>query len=294
VREFAPISFPRAEREKIMKQACIAISVILAIIASGSAYIAVKSTQSASASNILVHQLQSDGSATKAKLDENTDAEATDEKTIAFLQGEISKLRDNLSNSTAETLAASENADDLQRELYQEQESNRLYVASVPRPGYVDGKAFFASVIGVHGGTICKDASYEMTFGSRVFFRLADGKLKGIEVDDLHPLVLHYLGVDMDAAKANQHDLNMQSAATRQRWLDQLEANAQANAIQSEANARIALASQQAAQEEADKQNALFTDRITAVAKLADAQRAPTQINNTTVNTAIQQTAIAH
>ena len=233
---------------------------MLAILTSGSIVIAVKSAKSADMRNAMIHQLQSEAVATTAKLNETTAAQDVDQKTIAFLQGEVSKLCADLSNSTARY---------------------ERYAASAPKPTYQpDGSWFFAKVAGLSGGTICSNATYHMTFGSRVFFKLSDGNLKGIEVDDLNPLVLQYLGIDSDATKVKQRELNAASAAQRQAYFDQVAMRQQANAVQSVANAKIAIEQQKAADEQAAKYAALETERIKANAAMVEAQKPPVQINN--------------
>src|ERR1035437_982196 len=108
-----------------MKQTLIAVCVILAVLAGGSTFIAVKSSKSAGTNAALLRQFHSEATAAKAKLDETTAAQAVDQQTIAFMQSTISKLRSDLSNSTAESLTASQRANDLQNQLEQEKDASK-------------------------------------------------------------------------------------------------------------------------------------------------------------------------
>jgi len=263
-----------------MKQSLIAGCVVLAIIASGSTFVAFKSLKSASQSDVLAHRLQGEAAAAKSKLDESASAGAEDQKMIAFLQAETSKLRIESSNATAESFAAQQRADDLQNQLEAEKHARTQYLATIPKPLNIGTPhPFFTKVCGPDGGIIASNAMFNLTVGSRVFFTLDKGTVRGFQGRDLHPLVLQYLGLNLDTLNANQHDFDARTAADRQAWMDQVVALQKQFAIDAEAEAKIALARQQAAQVQADKQTALETERIKANAAMVEAQKPPNQIN---------------
>ena len=118
-----------------------------------------------------------------------------------------------------------------------------------------------------------------MTFGSRVLFKLSNGSLNAVFVDDLHPLVLKYLGIDADAARAKQHQLDAATEASRQVYYEEVARQQQAMAIASVAEAKIAIELQTAADEKAARDAALETERIKANAAMVEARKPPNQIN---------------
>lgn len=263
-----------------MKQAFIAGIIVLSVLTAGSIIYAVQSSKEVGASKVAMRKIQSEVLATKQKLDEATETLTLNQQTIAFLENKITKLRSDLSNSTAETVVANQRAGDLQRQLEDERESSKRYAANIPKPVYLaNGTPFFSKVVGVGGGIILTNATFSQLFGSRVIFQTQDGTSKPIQVDDLNPVILQYLQIDRDAAKVKQHELDAASATKRQADYDAVAKLQQAYAIQNIANAKIAIEQQKAADEKAARDAALETERIKANAAMVDAQKPPNQIN---------------
>lgn len=265
-----------------MKQVLFTLCVTLTVLLAASTFTAVKYSQAATKNYTLVKQLKSSSEAIQQKLDEVVSAQEEDQVAITNLNTQILKLRNNLSSANIELNNANQRVTELENQLQDERESSKRYAASVPKPIYqTDGSIYFPKVTGLNGGTILTNATYSTTFGIRVIFKLADGSRKPLFVDDLHPLVLQSLGINVDAARAKQRELDAQSTAMRQAELDANLKIQQAYAAQAIADANIAIQQKKAADEKAAKDAELETERIKANAAMVEAQKPAMQINVT-------------
>jgi hypothetical protein len=72
----------------------------------------------------------------------------------------------------------------------------------------VTERRVFDALLAADGRVLARGAEFSRAWGRRVFFRAPDSPPLAFDVDQLHPDVLHYLGLDAESAKAHQADLD--------------------------------------------------------------------------------------
>lgn len=76
--------------------------------------------------------------------------------------------------------------------------------------GGVTERRIFSALLGADGRPLARDAEFSRSLGRRLFFRTPHGPPLGFDVDQLHPDVLHYLGLESGRLKAAQDEMNRQ------------------------------------------------------------------------------------
>jgi len=273
-----------------MKSIYILACCVLSVIAVGAV---IFSVHYASQNANLRSQWQAESKASKAKLAELADVVESGKESIATLENKVSKLSGDLNKSAGELSAANEKI-----QAYALAEQNRVaderkkYLESVPQPTF-DGKTyFFPKVVSTHGETLATNAVFAFITGRRLVFRPENQTSLTVDVDNVHPLVLQYLGIDASAAKSKQQQTDAAWAAKSRADRAQAALDAQAWEARRIADAQLAIekqkadAAQQAAwaaqqQAEADKQK--------ADAMMINATKPPQQINVIQQSLQVQQ-----
>jgi hypothetical protein len=265
-----------------MKAIYISTCCVLFAIAAGAVALAVHSNNQ---NTNLRSQWRAESKANEAKLAELDNAIESGKESITNLENNVSKLSDNLNKNAQELSAANDKI-----QTYEMAEQNRVaeerkkYLASVPQPTF-DGKTyFFPKVVGTHDEILATNATFAYITGRSLIFRPEDQTQTAIpvDVDKVHPLILQYLGIDADAAKAKQEQIDAAWAAKSQADRTQAVLDAQAWEAKRIANAQLAIEQQKAdaAQQAADAaQQQAQADKEKADAALLNAQKPPPQIN---------------
>jgi hypothetical protein len=279
-------SKPKQTMKSIYISTCCVLSVIAAVAV-------IFSIHSANQNANLRNRWQAESKASKAKLAELADVIDSGKESIAALENKASKLSGDLNKRAGELSAANEKI-----QAYALAEQNRVaderkkYLESVPQPTF-DGKIyFFPKVVGAHGETLATNAAFALITGRRLVFRPENEASIAVDVDNVHPLVLQYLGIDATAAKSKQQQMDVLWAAKSQADRAQAVLDAQAFEAKRIADANLAIekqkadAAQQAAwaaqqQAEADKQK--------ADAMMINATKPPPQINVIQQSLQVQQ-----
>ena len=248
-----------------MKQIFVLTTCILAAAIVGAVIFSVHSSKQIAA---IRSQWQSESKASKSKLDDVAGVIESNKESIAALESKVSKLSDDLNKSAGELLAANEKIQAYAlAEQKRQDEERKKYLASVPEPTLI-GKVFvFPKVVGIHDEILATNAAFAYITGRRLLFRPGNQTPVVVDVDNIHPLILKYLGIDADAAKLNQQQTDAANAAGRraQAAMDAQYAKDQQAKMEREAALAIerekADAAQQAAwaaqqQAQADKQKA--------------------------------------
>jgi len=273
-----------------MKQIFVLTTCVLAFATVGAV---IFSVHSASQNANLRNQWQAESKANKAKLAELADVVESGKESIAGLENKVSQLSNDLNKGAGELSAANEKI-----QAYALAEQNRVaderkkYLESVPQPTF-DGKIyFFPKVVGARGEILATNAVFAFITGRRLVFRPENQTSLTVDVDNVHPLILQYLGIDAAAAKSKQQQTDAAWAAKSQAERAQATLDYQAEEAKRMADAKLAIekqkadAAQQAAwaaqqQAEADKQK--------ADAMMINATKPPQQINVIQQSLQVQQ-----
>lgn len=266
-----------------MKSIYISVGCVLSVIAAG---VIIFSVHSANQNANLRSQWQAESKASKAKLDDLTGVVESSKESIAALENKVSKLSGDLNKSAGELSAANEKI-----QAYALAEQNRVaderkkYLESVPQPTF-DGKIyFFPKVVGAHGETLATNAAFAYITGRRLVFRPENQSAIAVDVDNVHPLVLQYLGIDAAAAKSKQQQTDAAWAAKSQAERAQATLDYQAEEAKRMADANLAIEKQKA---DAAQQQAQ-ADKQKADAMMINATKPPQQINIIQQSQQIQQ-----
>jgi len=263
-----------------MKSIYISVGCVLSVIAAGAI---IFSVHSANQNANLRSQWQAESKASKAKLDDLTGVVESSKESIAALENKVSKLSGDLNKRASELSVANE-----QIQAYALAEQNRVaderkqYLESVPQPTFDGGIYFFPKVIGAHGETLATKAAFAYITGRRLVFRPENQTSLIVDVDNVHPLVLQYLGIDAAAAKSKQQQIDARWAAKTQADRAQAALDAQAWAAKCIADAERAIEKQKAdaAQQAAwAAQQQAQADQAKADAAMIEARKPPPQIN---------------
>jgi hypothetical protein len=273
-----------------MKSIYILACCVLSVIAVGAV---IFSVHSASQNANLRNQWQAESKANKAKLAELADVVESGKESIAGLENKVSKLSGDLNKNEGELSAANE-----KNQAYALAEQNRVaderkkYLESVPQPTF-DGKVyFFSKVIGAHGETLATNAAFAYITGRRLVFRPENQTSYAVDVDNVHPLILQYLGIDAAAAKSKQQQIDAAWATKSQADRAQAVLDAQAWEAKRLADAKLAIEKQMA---DAAQQAALAAqqqaqaDKEKADAMMINATQPPQPINVIQQNQQVQQ-----
>lgn len=134
----------------------------------------------------------------------------SNKESIVALENKVSKLSGELSAANEKIQAyalAEQNRQD---------EERKKYLASVPEPTLI-GKVFvFPKVVGSNNEILATNAAFAYLTGRRLVFRPGNQMSVVVDVDNIHPLILKYLGIDADTAKLNQQQIDAKFAADRQ------------------------------------------------------------------------------
>jgi hypothetical protein len=201
-----------------MKQICISTICVLAIIAVGAVAFSV---HYANQTTSLRSQWQTESKANKEKLAEYADIVESNQQVVARLEKGVSTLDGVLTDFKGQLAAANDKiqantlAEQNRQEEQRKNEEHKKNLASVPEPVLV-GKTFvFSKVVGIHNEILATNAAFAYVAGRRLIFRLGDQTPMAVDVDNIHPLILEYLGIDADAAKLNQQRLDAAYGADR-------------------------------------------------------------------------------
>jgi septal ring factor EnvC (AmiA/AmiB activator) len=272
-----------------MKSIYISTCCVLSVIAAGAV---IFSVHSANQNVNLRNQWQAESKASKAKLTELADVVESGKESITTLENKVSKLSGDLNKNEGELSAANEKI-----QAYALAEQNRVaderkkYLESVPQPTF-DGKIyFFPKVVGAHGETLATNAAFAYITGRRLVFRPENQSAIAVDVDNVHPLILQYLGIDAAAAKSKQQQTDAAWAAKSQAERAQATLDYQAEEAKRMADAKLAIEKQKA---DAAQQAALAAqqqaqaDKEKADAMMINATQPPQPINVIQQNQQIQ------
>jgi hypothetical protein len=274
-----------------MKRIFVSTTCVLAFATVGAVIFSVHSSKQNSA---LRSQWQSESKASKSKLDDLAGIIESNKESIAAVENKVFQLSNDLNKSVGQLSAANEKIQAYAlAEQNRQDEERKKYLASVPEPTLI-GKVFvFPKVVGIHNEILATNAAFAYIAGRRLVFR--PGNLNSVvaDVDDVHPLMLKYLGIDGEAVKESQRKVKEQAAADaaalaeanraqagrdRQAW----EAGAPAREAKRIADAQLAIEQQKAdaALRAADAaQQQAQADKEKADALMRNASNPPQQIN---------------
>jgi hypothetical protein len=242
----------------------------------------------------LVRKLDSQTKQANAKFDDYNQTIANDQQSISLLQSNLAanltKSKSDLADFQARLDAATKTISDFQVNESNRHDEQAKYDALVSAPAllYEAGRQvyFFSKIIGVHGGTLATNGTFGGLYGSHVAFRFENGSPKTFNVDDLHPKILQYLGIDAEAAKLNQRNMDAAYAKNQATYFANLTEQQRLDAINREAAAKIADEQAKADEELREKQEAAENERIKALAaeqsaqaQMIQAEKPPSQIN---------------
>jgi hypothetical protein len=267
-----------------MKFIYISACCALFVIAAGAV---IFSVHSANQNSNLRSQWQAESKASKAKLAGLTGVAESSKESIAALQNKVSKLSGDLNKSVGELSAAN---DKIQAYALAEQnraaEERKKYLASVPQPTFDRKIYFFPKVVGTNGTILATNATFAYITGRRLVFRPENETAIAVDVDNVHPLVLQYLGIDAEAVKLKKRQMDEADEARIKKDIDDFNQSIKARAAQYWADEKIRAEMAKADEEKRQKQQAAENERIKALAaaKAADAamieaQKPPSQIN---------------
>lgn len=139
----------------------------------------------------------------------------------------------------------------------------------------------FPQLLGAKSEVLATNATYSSAFGQRLVFRPVTGSPLAFDVDELHPGVLAYLGLDADTLKQAQVELDQrrqaQEAAYRKDLALRQAAEQKAAAEQARLNveyAKLREEQRQAQVAEDQKNRQLDNDRLRAEAAMRSADAA--------------------
>lgn len=154
-------------------------------------------------------------------------------------------------------------------------------------------RAIFPELLSKSGRLIARQQEFSTQLGRRLIFKDGDGKRLRCDVEELHPAVLAALGIDPQAARQEQRELDAKSAqfhaAAQQAQAAHAAAVAQAAKEQRELAAKAEEERRRLNLEETLRLQAAETDRLRATATLRAADAAlyqamtPSVVYNTTV-----------
>jgi hypothetical protein len=154
-------------------------------------------------------QWQADARASKSKLDAYTSLAESNQEVIVSLQRQADQVQTliALTNSLEAQLTAANERIKSYDDAKQAQEI-AAEMALVPPPLITNTVLFFPQVVSVNNVVLTENATFAYLTGRRVIFRPQDGMPVAIDVDNLHPLMLKYLGIDPVTAKQNQQQID--------------------------------------------------------------------------------------
>ncbi len=218
------------------------------------------------------------------------------EKAIASLESELVKSKGELAQSKIKLDYAMQNIAGYEAELNTKENYSRLVSPPTITTNGNDRITFFSTIVGIKGGRLATNGTFGGLYGRRLVFRFASSTPRSFDVDDLHPMMLKYLGIDAEAAKLQQ--VQLEQARTERERADYVQSakDQQALAIQRIAAAKIYAEQVKADEESRLKKEAAENERLKAIAaaKAADAamiqaQKPPDQTIMIQQNEQIQQ-----
>lgn len=203
---------------------------------------------------------------------------ATKESTIELLQTKLEQMTQALTNSTAKMIAMSERLLDYQLKEQAEHETKKVRSEKdeIPPPTGFAPSLTFPKVVSKTGKVLAVNAQYVKYPGRKLVFRPPDALAIAVDVAEIHPRILEYLGLDPETLVSAQQNIDAQwrasLAASRAEGERIFQAQQQAAELRAKmanekAQADAALIQASAAQVAADAQRA----KAEAMAQAAEA-----------------------
>jgi len=200
-----------------MKQIFISTICILTLITVGAVAFSVHCSKQTATLRSQCNQWQIESNLTTAKLVDYADIVKSNQEVVATLENKVSLLNRILIDYKGELNAASDKIQTFARfEQNRQDEELQNHLPAVPEPTLIGKMFVFPKVVGIHNEILATNAAFAYLTGRRLVFRPGNEMSVVVDVDNIHPVILQYLGIDPDAAKLNQQQIDAKKAAVMQ------------------------------------------------------------------------------
>ncbi len=246
-----------------MKTFAISLCFVLLVVTVGAIALSVHYSNQAATFR---HQWQADSRLANAKLDNYAAVTESNQEIIANLEPKANQLNVLIAVTNdlgARLQAANGRIQTLEAAVRQQETDENL----IPPPTIKDNAFYFPKVLSAQNLVLASNATFAYITGKRLVFHPENQIAVVVDVDDINPLILQYLGINADNAKAKQAQMDAAYAADRQagaiaqaQYAKQMEAQGEREAAlavqQEQADAAMRQAQAAQAQAAADKEKA--------------------------------------
>ncbi|HEY3762159.1 MAG TPA: hypothetical protein VGN23_10480 [Verrucomicrobiae bacterium] len=148
----------------------------------------------------------------QSNLDNYADITKSNQRVIASLQRKAAQL-DGLIAATNDLGAQLQAANDRIQSLEAADRQRDADASLIPPPTIKGDAFFFPQVLSVQNLVLATNATFAYITGRRLVFHREDQTAVVVDVDKIHPLILQYLKIDADDAKAKQAQMDAAYAA---------------------------------------------------------------------------------